>query len=256
MPETMSLERRTLLRALRRRAGADARRRGHEGRGRARRRRSPRSTETLHAPAVREPGQPGDPPPHHRGGDLGRHRRRGRHLRRRRRHRRHDHRRGRGAQASASPASRVVAVEPADSPVLSGGAPGPHTIQGIGAGFVPGRAQHATVYDEVIDRVPTTTRSRCPGGWPARRASWSASRSGANVWAALESPRRPESAGKLIVTIALRHRRALPDHASVRGRLGLTLAESRRDRSSGWPRSGRQRRRRLRPTGTSRRSRG
>ena len=97
---------------------------------------------------------PANPEAHrtaHRAGDPRRARRQGRRLRRRRRHRRDDHRGGGGAQG-AQPQGAVVAVEPACSPVLSGGAPGPHRIQGIGAGFV------AAVLDlDVVDEVIACT---------------------------------------------------------------------------------------------------
>jgi cysteine synthase A len=96
------------------------------------------------------------------------------------------------------PGFRTVAVEPADSPVLSGGAPGPHKIQGIGAGFVPG-VLNTEVYDEVVT---------CPSDEAFAMARRLARKSGilvgisagANVWAALQVAQRPESAGKTIVT--------------------------------------------------------
>ncbi len=96
------------------------------------------------------------------------------------------------------PGFRAVAVEPADSPVLSGGAPGPHKIQGIGAGFVPG-VLNTSVYDEVItcasdDAFAMSRRLAREEGILVGISA------GANVWAALELARRPESAGKLIVT--------------------------------------------------------
>ncbi len=96
------------------------------------------------------------------------------------------------------PSVRTVAVEPVDSPVLSGGQPGPHKIQGIGAGFVPG-VLNTDVYDEIIT---------CPSEEAfamARRLAREAGilcgiSAGANVWAALQVATRPESAGQTIVT--------------------------------------------------------
>jgi cysteine synthase A len=97
------------------------------------------------------------------------------------------------------PGFQVIAVEPAGSPVLSGGAKGPHTIQGLGAGFVP-EVLNTQIYDEVI-RVKNDDAFEY-----ARRAAREEGllvgiSSGAALWAALEVARRPENAGKLIVTI-------------------------------------------------------
>jgi len=97
------------------------------------------------------------------------------------------------------PSVKVVAVEPAASPVLSGGAKGPHPIQGIGAGFVPS-VLNTRIYDEVIpveaDHAFATARRM------ARKEGLLVGiSSGAAVWAALEVARRDESRGKLIVTV-------------------------------------------------------
>ena len=96
------------------------------------------------------------------------------------------------------PGFRAVAVEPTDSPVLSGGTPGPHKIQGIGAGFIPG-VLNTSVYDEVIrcSAEDAFTMARRLAREEGILVGISA---GANVWAALELARRPESAGKTIVT--------------------------------------------------------
>jgi cysteine synthase A len=98
-----------------------------------------------------------------------------------------------------APETLVVAVEPASSPVLSGGAPGPHKIQGIGAGFVP-EILDRSVIDEVLpvsdeDALETARRVAKEDGVLAGISA------GANIWAALEVAARPEMVGKRVVTI-------------------------------------------------------
>jgi cysteine synthase A len=98
-----------------------------------------------------------------------------------------------------SPGLRIVAVEPHGSAVLSGGEPGPHRIQGIGAGFVPAVLDR-TLLDEVI---AVTDEDAIHTAWAcARRAGVLAGIScGAALWAALQVAARPESAGKRIVVV-------------------------------------------------------
>ncbi|WP_374401965.1 cysteine synthase A [Niveibacterium sp.] len=98
-----------------------------------------------------------------------------------------------------NPGVKVVAVEPDASPVLSGGARGPHPIQGIGAGFVP-EILNTSIYDEIV-RVKNADAFDL-----ARRAATEEGllvgiSSGAALWAATELAKRPENAGKLIVVV-------------------------------------------------------
>lgn len=97
------------------------------------------------------------------------------------------------------PAVKIVAVEPAGSPVLSGGQPGPHKLQGIGAGFVPA-VLNTKVIDEIIqvaeaDSGPVSKQVNTLDGIPIGISS------GAIVWAALQLAKRPENAGKRIVAV-------------------------------------------------------
>jgi len=98
-----------------------------------------------------------------------------------------------------NPNVKIVAVEPTDSPVLSGGEPGSHKIQGIGAGFVP------DILDvSVIDEIMTVSAE--DAGDMARRLAkeegiLAGISSGANIWAAVELAKRPENKGKTIVAI-------------------------------------------------------
>ncbi len=94
----------------------------------------------------------------------------------------------------------TVAVEPAASPVLSGGAPGPHKIQGIGAGFIPKNCD-TTLIDEII-QVTNEDAFAMAQEVSVREGLAVGISSGANIWAALQLAKKPEYAGKRIVTIA------------------------------------------------------
>ncbi len=103
------------------------------------------------------------------------------------------------ALKARKPGVRIVAVEPKDSPVLSGGKPGPHKLQGIGAGFVPGVLDR-----KVIDEIIQVTND--DAGITARQLAkkegiLAGISSGAALWAALEAAKRPENKGKTIVVV-------------------------------------------------------
>lgn len=106
---------------------------------------------------------------------------------------------------SRKPDIRVAAVEPASSPVLSGGSAGPHRIQGIGAGFVPG-ILNTEIYDEVI-RVADEDAFTVGREIARREGILTGISAGAAVWAAIGIARRPESTGKTLVVL-------LPDTGS------------------------------------------
>ncbi|MGF1649632.1 MAG: cysteine synthase A [Hyphomicrobiaceae bacterium] len=99
-----------------------------------------------------------------------------------------------------NPAVRIIAVEPTDSPVLSGGAPGPHKIQGIGAGFVPD-VLDTSVIDEII-KVPNELAFDVSKHLAKLEGIPGGISTGANVAAAVTVASRPEMSGKTIVTFA------------------------------------------------------
>jgi cysteine synthase len=97
------------------------------------------------------------------------------------------------------PGFKLIAVEPAGSPILSGGQPGPHKLQGLGAGFIPA-ILNTKIYDEVItvkedDAAPLSKQVAKLDGIPVGISS------GAAIWAAIQVAKRPENKGKQIVAI-------------------------------------------------------
>ena len=98
-----------------------------------------------------------------------------------------------------NPNVQIVAVEPSDSPVLSGGKPGPHKIQGIGAGFIP-----KTYNGEVVDKILQVTNDdaiRTSRELAGKEGLLVGISSGAAVYAAVELAKLPENEGKTIVAL-------------------------------------------------------
>ena len=119
------------------------------------------------------------------------------------------------------PGMKTIAIEPAASPVISGGQPGPHKIQGIGAGFIP-KNLNVDIIDEVVqvtndDAFETARAVSLSDGLPLGISS------GATVWAAIQVARRPENKGKMIVVVA-----AIPNERY----LSTPLAEAAREKAS------------------------
>ena len=94
---------------------------------------------------------------------------------------------------------KIVAVEPVDSPVISGGKPGPHKIQGIGAGFIPANL-NTSIIDEII-QVTHTDAGKCARDLAKKEGILAGISGGAALWAALETAKKSESNGKTIVVI-------------------------------------------------------
>jgi cysteine synthase A len=97
------------------------------------------------------------------------------------------------------PGFKAIAVEPADSPVLSGGKPGPHKIQGIGAGFVP-QVMRLDLVDEIV-KVTTDNAGIVARRLAKEEGILAGISSGAAAWAAIEVAKRAENKGKLIVVV-------------------------------------------------------
>ena len=104
-----------------------------------------------------------------------------------------------GVLKERNPSVKIIAVEPYDSPVLSGGKPGPHKIQGIGAGFIP-QILNRAVIDEII-KVSNDDAGKVARELARREGIFAGISSGAAMWAALEAAKRKESEGKNIVVI-------------------------------------------------------
>ena len=211
MPETMSIERRKVLHALGARLALTEGAAGMAGSiAKAEEMVASDPGSLRPAPAVQKSGEPGDPRPDHRPGDLGRHRRRDGRARFRRRNRR-DHQRSLAIfQKDAGKQILSVAVEPTNSPVITQRLagqplrPGPHKIQGIGAGFIPDTLDLA-----MVDRVELVTNEESIE--MARRLAREEGilggiSSGAAVAVAVRLAKSGEFAGKTLVVI-------LPDAA-------------------------------------------
>ncbi len=117
------------------------------------------------------------------------------------------------------PGVQLVGVEPADSPILTGGNPGPHKIQGIGPNFIP-EVLDRDVYDEIID-VEFDDAVRVARALGTDEGILGGISAGANVWAALEVAKRPDNAGKLIVVVVPDFGERISVHPALRTHQGL-----------------------------------
>ncbi len=104
-----------------------------------------------------------------------------------------------GVLKSRKPGVKIIAVEPDASPVLSGGQPGPHKLQGIGAGFVP-KILNVSLLDEII-KVKEADAGATARALAKQEGVFAGISSGAALWAALQVAQREENAGKLIVVV-------------------------------------------------------
>ena len=199
MPESMSIERRKMLKFMGAELELTPKEKGMKGA-------IERAGELLdEIEGAVMPGQftnpanPRDPPPHDGRGDLARHRWQGRRRRRRGRHRWHHHRHRERLEGAQARRTHGGGSSPRRAPVLSGGQPGPHMIQGIGAGFVPDVLDTES-YDEVVKignetALATARKLAKLDGIPVGISA------GAALAAAVEVAHRPEMEGKLIVAI-------------------------------------------------------
>ena len=220
MPETMSVERRMLLRAFGAELVLTPGPEGMPGAIAKAEELAKTRPPVLRPAAVREPGQPGDPPGNHRRGGLARHRRQGRHLRRRGRHRRHHHRRRRRSSRSAS---RRSSSSPSSRPRRRC-CPAARRARTRSRASARGSSRRSSTWTSSTRSSPsaTTTRSTLARRLAREEGLLVGISSGAAAWAALQVARRPENAGKLIVVV-------LPDFGE---RYLSTAAVRRRWRSS------------------------
>ena len=205
MPESMSLERRRLLKAFGAEIVLTPAAEGMPGAVRKAEELVKNTPQRLHAPAVQEPGQPGDPSPDDGRGDLARHRRQGRHPGLRRRHRRHDHRLRRGAQepqavgADRRRRAGQLAGDHARCAATSRSSRARTRSRGSAPASSP-TCSTPSIIDEVIT-VRDEEAFEMARRLAARRGCSAASPAAPRSSARSRSPRRPENAGKLIVVV-------------------------------------------------------